>query len=82
MKLLALVTPCAMLAVLWALQRLEVWMGRPPGRPRSLRPPPAAHQKARRAGSPSRPSLRLEAAARSRNQHPQVRTSDRQTTAG
>ena len=28
MKLLALLTPCAMLAVLWALQRLEVWMER------------------------------------------------------
>ncbi len=27
-KLLALLTPCAMLAVLWGLQRLEVWMVR------------------------------------------------------
>jgi len=26
MKLLALLTPCAMLAVLWGLQRLETWM--------------------------------------------------------
>ena len=26
MKLFALLTPCAMLAVLWGLQRLETWM--------------------------------------------------------
>jgi hypothetical protein len=46
MKLLALVTPCAVLAVLWALQRLEVWMDEasgPRGRPRT---PAVARQRA------------------------------------
>ena len=31
MKLLALLTPVAMLGALWALQRLEVWMSEDPG---------------------------------------------------
>ena len=33
MKLVALLTPGLMLALLWALQRLEVWMNRVPGSP-------------------------------------------------
>ncbi len=32
MKLLALLTPVAMLGALWVLQRLEVWMSHPLGR--------------------------------------------------
>jgi len=32
-KLVALLTPGLMLALLWALQRLEVWMNRVPGSP-------------------------------------------------
>ncbi len=31
MKLLALLTPAAMLAVLWALEPVEVWLNHPPG---------------------------------------------------
>ena len=31
MKLLALLTPAAMLAVLWALERLEFWINHTPG---------------------------------------------------
>ncbi len=31
MRLLALLTPVAMLGALWVLQRLEVWMSHPPG---------------------------------------------------
>ena len=50
MKLLALLTPAAMLGVLWALQRLERWMVRPeatrahrhPARAAGARHPPAA----------------------------------------
>jgi len=54
MKLLALLMPCAMLAVLWALQRLEVWMDEssgPRGRART-------RAMARRAVEPSRRRVR------------------------
>ncbi len=40
MKLLALVTPCAALAVLWAWQRLEVWMDEPQARAGAHARPP------------------------------------------
>lgn len=54
MNLLALVTPCAALAVLWALQRLEVWMDEssgPRGRPRT---PAVARQRAEPPGRRAR----------------------------
>ena len=82
MKVLALFTPCAMLGVLWVLQRLETWMSCPPGRSRSLRETPAAGRSTRRAERPHRRPVRLGTGAMSLNQHPQVRTADRLTPAG
>ena len=82
MKVLALLTPGAMLGVLWVLQRLETWMSRPPGRPRGLRPTRAVRRTTRRAERPPRRALPLETGATSLNQYPQVRTADRLTPAG
>ncbi len=59
MKFLALLTPAAMLAVLWALERLEVWMNHPPGhiRRRALRRLPAGQRQplGRHGGLGSKP---------------------------
>jgi hypothetical protein len=53
-KLLALLMPCAMLAVLWALQRLEVWMDDASG-PHGLA---RTRSRARRAVDPARRRMR------------------------
>jgi len=45
-KLVALLTPGLMLALLWALQRLEVWMNQAAGSPGRARRRPAADHRA------------------------------------
>ena len=51
MKLVALLTPAAMLAPLWALQRLEVWITHDPGpSPGSAGRSPTSRPPARRPG--------------------------------
>ena len=57
MKLFALLTPALMLALLWALHRLEVWMGSPAGSRGSSRP--------RMVGRSRAPARRRRAGARS-----------------
>ena len=52
MRLLALLTPCVVLAMLWALQRLEAWMKDASGPPGYRRPRPTRH-----AAAPSRRRL-------------------------
>ena len=51
MKVLALLTPAAMLAALWALQRLEVWMSEDPGPGSRGAPRGAARTTTRRQGA-------------------------------
>ena len=43
MRLLALLTPCVVLALLWALQRLETWMKDASGPHGYRRPHPTRH---------------------------------------
>ena len=51
MKLLALLTPCVVLALLWALQRLETWMKDASGPHGYRRPSPTRYA----APAPRRP---------------------------
>ena len=46
MRLLALLTPCVVLALLWALQRLEAWMKDASGPHGHRRPPDTRHRSA------------------------------------